>query len=243
MSIKNLHSSFNSVEIHTPVSGVNHEQIRVTLLTLVDNKNGCPTSSGTGTPRHQRPMFHSLNPLKTVPPLGHFQSENTQLSISINLNVVNFMSRFFIDFSPKATPKTPLFCLQSLRVAKQSWLSGLRTVNHEQIRAIALTKINNKNECNTSPVTVTLRRLCAQHQPLNLLKSVTPMLHFSHKISQFSSGTNLNVVNFMFVCMSFTLPDALCATGSPASGLNFKLYFGYLWGMCYLCGWKNDCSL
>ena len=42
-------------------------------LTLFNNKNGCPSSTGTGTLRRQRPMFHLLNPLKTVPPLGHFQ--------------------------------------------------------------------------------------------------------------------------------------------------------------------------
>jgi len=45
-------------------------------LTLFNSKNGCPTSPGTGTLCRQPPMFHPLNPFKTVPPLGHFSSNS-----------------------------------------------------------------------------------------------------------------------------------------------------------------------
>ena len=63
-----LHTSSNSVEIK-PVRDVRPEQIRVIPITFFNFKNGCPTSPGTGTLRRQPPMFHPLNPLKTVPPL------------------------------------------------------------------------------------------------------------------------------------------------------------------------------
>ena len=49
-------------------------------LTLFNNKNGCPTSAGTGTLCCQRPMFHLLNPLKSVPPLGYFSLKISQHS-------------------------------------------------------------------------------------------------------------------------------------------------------------------
>ena len=52
----------HSVEIHP--SG----------LTSINFKNGCPTSPGTGTLNRQTSLYHPLNPLKTVPPLGHFHS-------------------------------------------------------------------------------------------------------------------------------------------------------------------------
>ena len=52
----------------------------------------------------------------------------------------------------------------------------------------ALTLFNNKNRCNTSPVTVTLWRLTPLLQPTIPPKSVTPLLHFPPEISQLSSG-------------------------------------------------------
>jgi len=74
-------SSFNSVEIHP------------STLTLFNNKNGCPTSPGTGTLRRQAPKFHPLNPLKTVPSLGHFSHKISQLPSLIHLNVVKFLAK------------------------------------------------------------------------------------------------------------------------------------------------------
>jgi len=65
-------------------------------LTLFNSKNGCPTSPGTGTLCRQPPMFHPLNPFKTVPPLGHFSHKNDSISPCTNLNVFNFMIRFLI---------------------------------------------------------------------------------------------------------------------------------------------------
>ena len=74
--LKSLHTSFNSVEIYSIVSGVNHEQIRVIAITFFNNKNGCNTSPVTVTLRLQLPIFHPLNPLKSVTPLFHFSVKN-----------------------------------------------------------------------------------------------------------------------------------------------------------------------
>ena len=49
-------------------------------LTILNNKNRCPTSTGTGTLRRQPSMFHPLNPLKSVPPLGHLFHKNDYFS-------------------------------------------------------------------------------------------------------------------------------------------------------------------
>jgi len=99
--LKPLHSSSHSVETQTLV------------LTHFNFKNWCPTSPVTVTLRQQNPMFHSFNPHKTVTPLLHFSSQNSQLSSVINLNILNFMFRFLSDFQPKAAP-TLSVCLPVL---------------------------------------------------------------------------------------------------------------------------------
>ena len=62
-------------------------------LTFFNNKNVCPTSTGTGTLRRQPTMFHPINPLKSVPHLGHFSHKISQLPSVINLNVVKFPAK------------------------------------------------------------------------------------------------------------------------------------------------------
>ena len=74
---------------------------------------------------------------------------------------------FFYPLHPSFNSVEILVSLFTRR-ALRHWPSGLRT----------LTFFNNKNGCNTFPVTVTLRRQTTMFHPLNLLKSVTPLLHF-----------------------------------------------------------------
>ena len=103
---KNILPSFNSVEIKSVLVFVC--LIYPSGLTLFNNKNGCPTFAGTGTLHSQPPLPHPLNPLKTVPSLGHFQQKNSHIPQVTNLNVLNFMIYF-------STPYVLLFlCLKSL---------------------------------------------------------------------------------------------------------------------------------
>ena len=129
------HTSFNSVEIHPRP------------LTFLNNQNRCPTSAGTGTLLHQPSMFHPLNPLKTVPTLGHFLHENTRIFPSTNQNILNFMSVCLpvSHFTQRALRHWPSSLSTSVEI-----YTPVRDVRPEPIRVIALTNINNKNGWNTS---------------------------------------------------------------------------------------------
>jgi len=103
-TLKHLHTSSNSVEINSVRMSFALPDAHCAIgrrasrpLTHFNNKNRCPTSAGTGTLLCQIPMYHPLNPLKSVPPLGHLSLKKGYISPGTNLNVLNFMFRFFID--------------------------------------------------------------------------------------------------------------------------------------------------
>ena len=104
---------------------------------------------------------------------------------------MNFMFRFSIDFQPKAAP-TLSVCLKS-HPRREAVLAA---------QPLGLTNFNNKNGCNTTPVTVTLYIQATMFQPLNPLKTVPHLLHFWDTFVRFSPLTNLNVLNFMSVLNS-----------------------------------------
>lgn len=86
-TLKNLHTSSNSVEINSVRMSFALPDAHCAIgrrasrpLTHFNNKNRCPTSAGTGTLRCQIPMYHPLNPLKSVPPLGHLSLKNRRFS-------------------------------------------------------------------------------------------------------------------------------------------------------------------
>ena len=98
-TLKNLHTSSNSVEINSVRMSFALPDAHCAIgrrasrpLTHFNNKNRCPTSAGTRTLLCQIPMYHPLNPLKSVPPLGHLSLKKGYISPGTNLNVLNFMS-------------------------------------------------------------------------------------------------------------------------------------------------------
>ena len=173
MSIKKLHTSSNSVEIKSVLMSNCPSDI-----TFFNFKKRCPTSAGTGTLYRQIPMFHPLNPRKTVPSLGHLYLKKDYISPCTNLNVLNFMFRFLLDLSPKSTPKTRPSVLMS---------------NYPS----ALTFFNFKNGCPTSAGTGTLYRQIPMFHSLNPRKTVPPLGHFLHENTQLFPSTNQNILNFM----------------------------------------------
>ena len=132
---------------------------------------------------------------------------------------MNFMSRFSIDFQPKAAP-TSSVCLYVLNP-----VSG---VNHEQIRVISFTFFNNKNGWNTfmcSSSTLMIKPSSAVHYPSK--KWNTPVPLFPQKSPIFSSQTQIfnnlltnllsssnSVEILMFFCLK--LPNSSNSVETPS---------------------------
>ena len=146
-------------------------------LTFFNFKNGCPTSAGTGTLYRQIPMFHPLNPRKTVPPLGHFLPENTQLFPSTNQNILNFMSQFLMNsILPHSSHSVEI---------NPSVLMFLCLMNDS-----GLTFVNNKNGWNASKCyssTLTIKHFVSINYPPK--KWNTPVTLFPHKSPIFPKTT------------------------------------------------------
>ena len=99
----------------------------------------------------------------------------------------------------------------SWRCTKQQTFAKLPTLNI----ILGLTLFNNKNGCNTSPWTGTLRGQPTMFHPLNLQKTVPPLGQFSHKNDRFMPVTYLNVLNFMIYFSTPYVLLFLCLLNTP----------------------------